>query len=216
MTRPLIITDCDEVLMHMVVPFAQWVDEAHGVIFQIEDASFANALKRKLCGTPLEAAEVWPLLDGFFRSEMGRQTPISGAFEALADLSAIADIVVLTNVGPDHQPARMAQLAAQGLDCPVIGSRGGKGTPVRALIDERQPTITLFIDDLAQHHHSVALEAPDVWRLHLVGEPAIADKIPPTRHAHARIDDWAAAHAWIRDKLEAGLSAPLLDIATGE
>jgi hypothetical protein len=67
MNRPLVITDCDEVLMHMVVPFAEWVDAEHGVIFRIEDASFANALKRKECGTPLEAAEVWPLLDGFFR-----------------------------------------------------------------------------------------------------------------------------------------------------
>ena len=66
MTRPLVITDCDEVLMHMVVPFAQWVDEEHGVIFRMEDTSFAGALKRKECGTPLEAAEVWPLLDGFF------------------------------------------------------------------------------------------------------------------------------------------------------
>ena len=27
-------------------------------------------------------------------------------------------------------------------------------------------------------------------RLHLVGEPAIADKIAPAKHAHARIDDW--------------------------
>src|SRR3546814_2962128 len=57
MNRPLVITDCDEVLMHMVVPFAEWVDAEHGVIFRIEDASFANALKRKECGTPLEAAD---------------------------------------------------------------------------------------------------------------------------------------------------------------
>ena len=33
MTRPLIITDCDEVLLHMVVPFRQWLDEAHDVHF---------------------------------------------------------------------------------------------------------------------------------------------------------------------------------------
>lgn len=216
MTRPLIITDCDEVLMHMVVPFAQWVDEEHGVIFQIDDASFANALKRKECGTPLEAAEVWPLLDGFFTGEMGRQTAIPGAFEALAALGEIADIVVLTNVGPAHQPARARQLAAQGLHCEVIGSRGGKGDPVRALIAERQPGVAIFIDDLAQHHLSVAQLAPDVWRLHLVGEPAIAAKIRPARHAHARIDDWAAARDWILERLSAGVPAPALEPVIGE
>ena len=208
MTRPLIITDCDEVLMHMVVPFAAWVDAEHGIEFRLEDASFAGALKRKECGTPLEALEVWPLLDAFFTHQMPSQTPIPGALAAMAALSGLADIVVLTNVGPEHQARRMEQLAALGLTAPVIGSRGGKGEPVAALIAERQPSVAVFIDDLPQHHASVAEHAPDVWRLHMVGEPAIADKIKPARAAHARIDDWAAAHDWIAERLHAGAPAP--------
>lgn len=213
MTRPLIITDCDEVLMHMVVPFAQWVDDEHGVVFQMEDASFAGALKRKECGTPLEAMEVWPLLDAFFRHEMPRQTPIAGALEAMAALQDIADIVVLTNVGPDHQARRAEQLAALGLHAPVIGSRGGKGEPVAALLAERAPSVALFIDDLPQHHASVAEYAPAVWRLHMVGEPAIADKIRPAKAAHARIDDWAVAHQWIAERLLSGVPAPITEPA---
>lgn len=208
MTRPLVITDCDEVLMHMVVPFAEWVDAEHGVIFRMEDTSFANALKRKECGTPLEVAEVWPLLDGFFRHEMGRQTAIPGALAAMAAIGAVADIVVLTNVGPEHQQRRADQLAALGLSAPVIGSRGGKGEPVRRLIEQYRPSVALFIDDLPNHHHSVAIEAPDVWRLHMVGEPAIAGRITPARHAHARIDDWAAAQDWILARLAANVPAP--------
>ncbi len=138
MTRPLVITDCDEVLMHMVVPFAQWVDEEHGVIFRMEDTSFAGALKRKECGTPLEAAEVWPLLDGFFRTEMPRQYPIPGALSAMAEIARHADIVVLTNVGPDHQAARMAQLAALGLDAEGTGplEHLGLGQPFDGVLDE--------------------------------------------------------------------------------
>lgn len=208
MTRPLVITDCDEVLMHMVVPFAQWVDEEHGVIFRMEDASFAGALKRKECGTPLEAAEVWPLLDSFFRTEMTRQTEIPGAMAAMVAIAEQADIVVLTNVGPEHQVARSEQLAALGFHAPVIGSRGGKGEPVRRLVEERQPSVTIFIDDLPNHHHSVAAEAPDVWRLHFVGEPAIADKVRPAKHAHARIDDWNVARDWILARLAENIPAP--------
>jgi len=208
MTRPLVITDCDEVLMHMVVPFAEWVDAEHGVIFRIEDASFANALKRKECGTPLEAAEVWPLLDGFFRKEMTRQYPIAGALAAMAAIGAEADIVVLTNVGPEHQQARIEQLALHDFHAPVIGSRGGKGEPVRRLIEQYQPSVAVFIDDLAGHHQSVAHETPDVWRLHLVGEPAIADKIAPSPYAHARIDDWTAARDWILARLSENIPAP--------
>ena len=213
MTRPLIITDCDEVLMHMVVPFAAWVDAEHGIEFRIEDASFAGALKRKECGTPLEALEVWPLLDAFFTHQMPRQTPIPGALSAMAALAEVADIVVLTNVGPEHQARRVDQLTALGLHVPVIGSRGGKGEPVAALIAQRQPSVTVFIDDLAQHHTSVAEHAPDVWRLHMVGEPVIADKIKTARAAHARIDDWATAQDWIAARLLAGVPAPAVEIA---
>lgn len=210
MPRPLLITDCDEVLMHMVVPFGAWLADDHDIEFALEDASFANALKRKSCGTPLQALEVWPLLDGFFRHEMHRQYAISGARAALARLSAIADIVILTNVGPEHQEARTQQLIAAGMPFRVIGSRGGKGDPVKALIDEMQPSVTVFIDDLPQHHGSVAGAAPDVWRLHMVGEPLIASKIPAAAQAHARIDDWSVAEPWLAEKLTAGHPAPAL------
>src|SRR3546814_10061552 len=84
---------------------------------------------------------------------MARQTPIRGSLTSMAAIARHADIVVLTNVGPDHQAARAAQLSALGLDAPVIGSRGGKGEPVRRLLDERQPSVAIFIDDLAGHHH---------------------------------------------------------------
>jgi hypothetical protein len=208
MNRPLVITDCDEVLMHMVVPFAQWVDEEHGVLFRIEDASFAGALKRKECGTPLEAAEVWPLLDGFFTGQMARQYPIPGALAAMAEIARHADIVVLTNVGPEHQQRRIDQLALHDFHAPVIGSRGGKGEPVRRLIEQYRPSVAVFIDDLGGHHSSVAQEAPEVWRLHLVGEPAIADKIAPAKHAHARIDSWTEAQDWILARLAENTPAP--------
>lgn len=201
MARPLLISDCDEVLMHMVVPFGAWLRDDHDVDFQLEDASFANALRRRSCGTPLEAHEVWPLLDGFFRHQMHRQSPIAGAVEAMARLSEVADIVILTNVGPEHQAARTRQLVDIGMPYRVIGSRGPKGAPVAALIAEMQPSIVAFVDDLPQHHASVADLVPDVWRLHMVGEPAIASRIPAAARAHARIDDWAASEKWLTERL---------------
>ncbi len=211
MARPLLITDCDEVLMHMVVPFGAWLADDHDIEFALEDATFANALKRRACGTPLEASEVWPLLDGFFSREMARQYPCAGAADALRRLSAHADIVVLTNVGPEHQPARAAQMERAGMAYRVIGSRGGKGDPVAALVAEYRPSVAAFIDDLPQHHGSVATAAPDVWRMHMVGEPLIASKIPPAPAAHARIDDWTRAQRWLEDIFLAASPAPAID-----
>ena len=213
MTRPLIITDCDEVLLHMVVPFRAWLDEAHDVHFDMRTRGFAEALRKKDSGIALERALVWELLLGFFETEMHRQTPIAGAIEALTRLSAIADIVVLTNITERHRQPRAEQLASHGLHLPVHWNQGGKGPPLARIVAEHQPSVALFIDDLAEHHHSVAIQAPDVWRLHLVGEPEMADSVPAAAHAHARIDDWAAAETWITQRLAEG-PAPTDTVAT--
>ena len=95
---------------------------------------------------------------------------------------------------------------------------------VRQLLSPATRTVVLACRDLERgeraaaglRHHSVAIEAPDVWRLHLVGEPAIADKIRAARHAHARIDDWASAQGWIMEQLDAGVAPPVLDSVTGD
>jgi hypothetical protein len=204
MSRPLIITDCDEVLLHMVVPFRQWLDEHHDVHFDMRERGFAEALRHKDSGLPLERALVWELLIGFFDTEMHRQAPISGAVEAMKRLGTQADIVVLTNITERHQQQRHEQLAAHGLDLPVQWNQGGKGPPLAKIVAHYRPTVAVFIDDLAEHHHSVAIHAPDIWRLHLVGEPEIAEYVEDAAYAHARIDHWAAAEAWISQRLAQG------------
>lgn len=211
MSRPLIITDCDEVLMHMVVPFRDWLDEAHDVHFSLENVGFVDALRRKACGTVLEQGEVWTLLRAFFATEMHRQSPIAGALEALERLSAIADIVVLTNIHEEAHERRIDQLRAVGLHHPVHWNQGGKGEPARRLIDAYGPTQTVFIDDLGQHHGSLARHAPMAWRLHMVGEPLLARHVEPAPAAHARIDRWREAEQWIRDRLTGERAPPPME-----
>ncbi|MBU0866700.1 MAG: HAD family hydrolase, partial [Alphaproteobacteria bacterium] len=70
MNRPLIITDCDEVLLHMVVPFRDWLDETHNVHFDMHDRGFAEALRHKDSGQVVERELVWGLLVAFFDTEM--------------------------------------------------------------------------------------------------------------------------------------------------
>ncbi len=195
MTRPLLITDCDEVLLHMVSHFGEWLDQAHNVAFAMEGGDFANALRRR-DGEPLAREEVWPLLNSFFRTEMHRQTLVPGAKAALDAIAGKADVVILTNLIDEHQGARAEQLAALGLPFRVVCNQGGKGTPVRALIEEYKPDVVVFVDDLPQHHASVAREAPATWRLHMIAEPLL-QHLPPAPDAHARIDDWTAALEWI-------------------
>lgn len=204
MTRPLIVTDCDEVLLHMVVPFREWLNEAHDVHFDMRGQNFTDALRHKGSGVPVERALIWTLLSGFFDTEMHRQYPIPGAVEALGRLSRVADIEILTNIGERAHAGRIAQLRALGIDKPVHWNQGGKGPPLAAILAERRPGVAIFIDDLDVHHTSVAEHAPHVWRLHMVGEPEIALDVPPATDAHARIDDWATAESWIVQRIAEG------------
>lgn len=208
MSRPLLISDCDEVLLHMVVPFAEWLDEAHHIHFDLDSGEFVDALRHKASGLVVEQTHVWPLLRGFFETEMHRQQPILGAVEALAVIAEHADIVVLTNLVDEEREARAAQLRAIGIDCPVYTNQGGKGALMASIIADYNPSVTAFVDDLAHQHASVAKHMPDVWRLHMIGEPRVARNIGVATAAHARIDDWASATPWLVERLTSGISAP--------
>jgi hypothetical protein len=202
MNRPLLITDCDEVLLHMVSHFADWLREAHGLTFDLECGSFADAVSDRISGEKIPMDRVWPLLDGFFRTEMQRQTLVPGAVEALGCIGEVADIVILTNLGDEAQPWRVEQLASHGIGHEVVCNSGGKGVPAQAIRERLCAGTTVFVDDLAVHHASVAKHAPEVWRLHMIAEPKLARVVPKAQDAHARIDDWPTACGWILDKFE--------------
>jgi hypothetical protein len=206
MSRPLLITDCDEVLLHMVSHFADWLGEEHDLRFDLSAPGFRDAI-RDADGNPVGEDRVWPLLDGFFLTEMHRQNIVPGAAEALRAIGEEADIVVLTNIGDRYEAGRVEQLARFEIHHRVLCNRGGKGAPVAELIEEMKPSAAVFVDDLPVHHESVAKHAPGVWRLQLIAEPRLARHSPPAPHAHLRSDDWAEALPWILERLRGGPAA---------
>ena len=127
MSKPLIISDCDEVLLHMIVPFGQWLDETQDVSFKLIGNDFSSAIRDKVSGEPVEPAEIWRLLGAFFDGEMHRQSPILGAVGAMNTLKEHADVVVLTNLADRHNAARTKQLADHGIDVRVFTNQGPKG-----------------------------------------------------------------------------------------
>jgi FMN phosphatase YigB (HAD superfamily) len=204
LSKPLIISDCDEVILHMVAPFRDWLDEAHDIRFAMEGSDFSRALTQQATGELVEGPEIWRLLNLFFDTEMHRQQPIAGAVAGIKQLGEHADVVILTNLGDHRQLTRAKQLSDVGIEARVFTNQGPKGPALQAILDEYQPTHAIFIDDLPQHHGSVAEVAPHVSRLHLCGEPLLAPHIACAHqlgHAHARIDDWDTALPWLLGRL---------------
>ncbi|HEY6815177.1 MAG TPA: HAD family hydrolase [Croceibacterium sp.] len=202
MNRPLVITDCDEVLLHMVRHFGDWLGEAHGIAFELNANPFETMMQRD--GVSMPDAEKWRYLDLFFDTEMGRQTAIEGAVAAIAELRREADVVVLTNLGDRYQALRTAQLREHGIAVPVFTNQGPKGPALQRIVEQHAPSRAVFVDDLAPHLASAAEYLPEVSRLHLCGEPAVAPHIPcafRAGHAHARIDTWAEALPWLLETL---------------
>ncbi|KLI64874.1 hypothetical protein [Aurantiacibacter marinus] len=211
MNRPLVVTDCDEVLLHMVRHFRDWLDTQHDITFALEGNPFVQSMTRRGSGSPIEEREVWQLLGGFFDTEMHTQEPIVGALEAMAELRRDAEVVVLTNLTDERNAARTLQLQKLGMDVPVFTNQGPKGGALKRIVEDHVANHgagrVVFIDDIAQHHASAKAEIPHVKRLHLCGEPAIAPHVPCAHiagDADARIDSWDMALPWVREALHAG------------
>lgn len=201
--RPLVICDCDEVLLHMIAPFREWLGGENEIDFEIKH-DFSDALRHRRTGEVVGKEEVWRLLAAFFDTEMDRQKPIAGAIEAMRSLSEKADVVILTNLLDHRAEARREQLAGHGLDVEVYTNQGPKGAAIQRIVQEHAPGRVAFIDDLPQHHASAAEKYPDSIRLHFCGEPELAPHIDcafEAGHAHARIDRWDEALPWLLERL---------------
>ena len=205
MSRPLIISDCDEVLLYMVSPFRDWLDETQGVEFRMNGNDFSQALRWQETGEILAPDDIWRMLGKFFDTEMHRQSPIPGAIEGINELGEQADVAILTNLVDKRQQMRTEQLADHGLNARVFTNQGPKGPALQRILDEYNPTKAIFIDDLAQHHRSARETIGQITTLHLCGEPMLAPHIDcahTSGHADARIDTWEHALPWLKDELE--------------
>ncbi|MGI8943716.1 MAG: HAD family hydrolase [Qipengyuania sp.] len=209
MSRPLIISDCDEVLLHMVAHFRDWLHEETEVDFVMTGADFGQAMRWRTSGETLEKKDIWRYLGRFFETEMDRQLPIAGAIEGIGALSEKADVVILTNLNDEWQERRRRQLESHGANVRVFTNQGPKGPALQAIVEEYAPSRAIFIDDLPQHHHSaretMKNTGAEIRSLHLCGEPLLAPHIDcayKAGHADARIDNWAEALPWLLDQLE--------------
>ena len=193
--RPLVICDCDGVIVEFVAPFRNYLHD-HGYGLNLRSFALAGNVFERCTGRALEQAEIPALVDGFFADRVEACVPVAGVVDAFAALQAHVDIIILSNVPAAQRDRRHAALRGYGIDVPVIANSGLKGEAVAQLIaGHDQPAI--FIDDLPPHHTAVAQSAAHVHRIHFVAESEVRPLLPPAKDAHHRIDEWSVALAHI-------------------
>jgi hypothetical protein len=196
--RPLVIVDADEVLLQFVAGFDTFL-KSHDLFLDLSTYRLHGNVKRIDDHTPVLDVEVTALLEEF-RSELDWLSAVDGAQDALAALSAMASIVVLTNITAAQAAPRIRNLMTLGLDLPLVANSGLKSPAVRDLANHTKAP-TFFIDDIPQQLASAAEHAPDVARIHLIGDRRLKGLLAPSPHANLYAEDWPAAHAFIRDRL---------------
>jgi hypothetical protein len=201
--RPLLIVDADEVVLRFVDGFDRFL-KARQLFLDLTSYRLHGNVKRLDDRSPILDVEVTALLDEF-RGDLDSLDAVEGAVETLTALSPRLDIVMLTNIVPAQAPPRLRNLAAIGLDLPLVANSGLKGPAIKALV-ARAGRPAFFIDDIPQNLASSVESAPDVYAIHLIGDERLKPLLPPAAKAHLRAEHWRDAHAFIDGKLtEAGL-----------
>ena len=200
--RPLVAVDCDEVLVVFVDHLDRYIRtlgyEMRLVTYQLEGTMFPIGSDEAL---PFDAC--LELINDFFAHETLNQRPVAGGRAALAALSEIAQVVILTNVPAHAAEARRQNLTALGLDYPLVVNSGGKGRAM-AWLAQAAGAPAAVIDDSVNQLESVAKHAPEVIRLHFAEAEHIRRLYPDCRSATAQVHGWDEAAAFLRGRLNGG------------
>jgi hypothetical protein len=196
--RPLLIVDADEVILRFAEGFDKFLAE-RDLFLDLTSYRLHGNVKRKSDRVAVLNVEVTALLDEF-RADLDWLEQVEGAADTLRGLMPVMNVVVLSNVNEMQAPARLRNFAKHKLPVPLMVNDGPKGPAVKALA-ARAARPTFFVDDIPQHHASVAETAPDVFRIHLIGDDRLKALLPPSPHAHLRAENWREADHFIRAKL---------------
>ena len=197
--RPLLAVDADEVLVYLAEHLARYLPTI-GFRMRLTQYQLEGSIFPADCEIPVPFDDCLRLIDRFFDDETLNQVALPGAVEALARLSAQAQVVVLTNVPRHARDLRRRNLAALGMDYPMVENAGGKGRAL-AWMAARAGAPAAFVDDSLKQHESAARRAPEVTRVHFVGAGHLRRILPESPAAHHRVEGWAECEAVVQREL---------------
>jgi FMN phosphatase YigB (HAD superfamily) len=190
--RPLVICDVDEVIVHFTREFEEFL-ETHGMWLDTSTWERLNACVRRKAGKQLVGAqETERIVHLFFAERTRHMKAIPGAVEAILDISKLADVVMLTNLPHEAGQHRRENLAAHGVNFPVVTNSGPKGPAIREIASKATAPV-VFIDDSPGFITSAFHHAPHVHLIHFVQDERFAQIFEPLDFVSLRTGDWLEA-----------------------
>ncbi|MDA0368437.1 MAG: hypothetical protein O2995_08570 [Proteobacteria bacterium] len=199
-SRPLIITDADEVLVRFGAGMEVFL-AAQGLYYDWSAFHFEGTIRRSTDGQAIPNHAVAEIRERFLDECIQDLPVVAGAGDALQRLSLHTQIVILTNIPHSARDARRVGLSRHGIDYPIVTNVGGKGHAVRDLA-RRVDAPAIFVDDLPEHHESVALHAADVHRIHFIDDPRLEKLVGPAHHSHFQTETWVEVERVIHSILD--------------
>lgn len=198
-SRPLIVCDVDEVVVHFLRALEDYLD-CHGCWLDCASFALNGNVRLRDTGLPVDRDRLVELLHGCFAERTRTMEAIDGAARALEAFSRDADIVMLTNLPEDYIEDRKVNLASHGMPYQVVANTGPKGHAVAHLIKDRQAPV-IFLDDTPTNVVSVAEHCPDVHIVHFMQDERFARHVPPIDGIALRTGSWRDAEPAIADLL---------------
>ena len=145
----------------------------HGCYLDLVGYRLHGNVRRRDDNTPLLDVEVSGCSTNSAPNSTGSSRS-TGAPEAIAAMTPLLEVVVLSNVTELQALATPAQFRGARARAAARVNSGPKGPAVWALA-RRSGRPVFFVDDIPQHLASVAEAAPEVFRIHLIGD----DRLKP-------------------------------------
>lgn len=186
--KPLIVCDVDEVVVHFLKAFEEWLDE-HDC--WLDAASFAlnGNVKRRSDNQPIPVDELQAHFSGFLTARTSTFEEIENASRSLKDLSGSAEVIMLTNMPQEYFADRELNLANLGMNYPIVINTGHKG-PAMIEITAASAAPVIFIDDTPSNITSVREAVPDVHVIHFMQDERFGRHCSLIDGISLRSDNW--------------------------
>jgi hypothetical protein len=203
---PLLICDVDEVVVHFMRDFEKFLAEL-GFDLQVTGFQLSGSILRQSDGAAIDIQLAQELVQRFFEERTLHMELIDGAFSAIQDLAAYAEVVFLTNLPGSAGDMRRQNLAQHGLAAPVIVNSGPKGPAIRALASmARGPVV--FVDDNPDFLTSSYEYAPQVATIHFLHDERFHAHVPDLPFLDLRCNNWAEALVFAQATFEGKVLQP--------